>query len=141
MTMAVVMMALVLLVVVGVAGRLAEAGGLGIAMLAVLLYVLAVAIGGAEEVAAPRGTRRIVVRQLLFGIGVWRREFELDGIRRLRVLPDAGYGFWGGGDRRAQDWIAFDYGEGMVRLGRGVEEAEAEMIVEALRERLGFGWW
>jgi hypothetical protein len=55
-------------------------------------------------------------------------------IRRLRTSPTPPSafrdpsGFFGGS-------LAFDHGAGTVRLGNGIDEAEAHLIVESIRTR------
>jgi hypothetical protein len=63
-----------------------------------------------------------------------RREYDVRHVRRLRASPSARSsfrdpsGFFGGA-------LAFDYGARTVRLGNGIDEAEAQLIVESIRTR------
>jgi hypothetical protein len=76
--------------------------------------------------------RTISVRRWPFGR---RREYEAAHIRRLRASPnepsifrDPFRALFGGA-------LAFDYGARTVRLGNGIDEAEARLIVDSIRTR------
>jgi len=67
------------------------------------------------------------------------REYEMSQIKRLRVFQGdaaaAAYGTYNVGGPFGGGTVAFDYGAATKRLGMGLDEAEAHMIVETLTKR------
>jgi hypothetical protein len=79
----------------------------------------------------------IRVRHEVFGIGP-SKEYELRHVRGLRLantgqVPIAWRAFAPG-----QGTIAFDYAAKTIRLGDGLEEAEAKQIISRLQQRYRF---
>ena len=99
--------------------------------------VLAWGLAGRETVRLE--TRALVVRRSVFGLGR-SREYDLPHVARLRVAPEgfnpfdfrSGLRFWGLGGGP----LAFDYGASTVRVGAGVEEAEAQALRDELVRRV-----
>jgi len=83
----------------------------------------------------------LVIRRDLLGLGR-EKEFDLSHVTNLRVaLPtwtpfdwNAAMQPWGQGTGR----IAFDYGADTIRIGSGIDEAEARQIVGELKSRHAF---
>jgi hypothetical protein len=105
---------------------------------AYVLYVWAWHLGGREIIELGNGT--LTKKRKLFGLGI-PKKFAVAEITNLRILPQSlpmrdteervsamMAEFWGlrGGI------IAFDHGTKTYRFGFGVDEAEAQKIVEAL---------
>ena len=88
-------------------------------VLSVLLHM----IGGKEILVM--NSKQLSVRLEIFGMG-FSREYDRRAITNLRVPPNAPPG-----DLRGR--IAFDYGAKTVRIARGIDEAEATMILAELR--------
>lgn len=116
------------------------------------LWTVAWGLAG-REVLTVAG-RTLSVRREALGIGLARR-YDAARVRNLRVSRSAAADSsvegpdvppWRGprreeatharGGRGGAGPIAFDYAGRTVRVGSGVEEAEAQLIVAALRERL-----
>jgi hypothetical protein len=98
----------------------------------VLLWLI-----GGREIVSVTGMM-LQIRYDVFGIG-YNRRYDLSQVRFLRLAPVA-YNvhdlrttgaFWGMGHGP----IAFDYGSRTVRLGTGLDEAEARVVLEKLAER------
>jgi hypothetical protein len=88
-------------------------------------------IAGSERVTITADT--LVVRREVFGIGFARR-YGLASVRALRVVDDvAGTSFFGFGRGDAfgirSGSLAFDYGAKTLRIGSGVDPAEAKYIL------------
>jgi hypothetical protein len=83
----------------------------------------------------------LLTKRDLWGVGR-SKEYDLGHIKSVRVAPlswnpydwSGAMQFWGIGGGP----IAFDYGSQTVRLGSGVDEAEAREIVKELRSRHAF---
>ena len=76
----------------------------------------------------------LVIRRGVPGFGV-RREYRLADVRNLRVsLPPPDAGRWAPPLRFAGDAgvIAFDFGARTVRFGRGLDAAEARLVLAEL---------
>jgi hypothetical protein len=68
------------------------------------------------------------------------RSYDIDEIERIRVQEDTGTGRWGNQrngflDLSSSGTIRFDYGMQTVKIGVGLDEAEAYHILERIRER------
>ena len=91
---------------------------------------------GEEIIQIAEGS--IEIRYALFGIGFSKR-YALDQAHQLRVSLNPPASFWN--SRRGQSpfgepgIIAFDYGASTIRVGRSLDEAEANQIVGKLRAR------
>jgi len=95
------------------------------------IYTVAWQLAGRERILlAPS---ELTLAREVFGLGR-RRAFDLERVRNLRVVPRTRPGPAGAWAGR----IAFDYGSSMVRCGRGLDELEAERIVDLLRSRCDF---
>ena len=100
------------------------------------LYVFFWSLVGRERILL--GPDRLAIKRELFGWGR-KREYELIHVRHIRVAPAqfnlfdfrAGLQFWGIGG----GIIAFDHGSATVRLGAGLEESEAQSIVDRIGSR------
>lgn len=103
------------------------------------LYVFWWSLVGRERVLL--GPGRISLRREIFGWGR-SREYELVHVRRLRASANkhnaydfrSGLQFWGIGGGS----IAFDHGSATVQFGAGLEESEAQSLVERLLARGNF---
>ena len=103
----------------------------GIAVGTTVLWNLA----GKEILVVGRG--ELVHRRVIGGLGR-SKSYDLAHVRELRVSPyiaaslvqrnQSPFGF-------ASGPIAFDYGAKTVRMGAGVEEAEAKQLVEMIKNR------
>ncbi|SRR5579871_290266 len=69
----------------------------------------------------------------IFSIG-FPKQYRMADIRNLRVNSYSGY-FGSYSSTYIRPSIAFDYGAKTVRLGYGIDEAEAGQIVKRLQER------
>jgi len=80
-------------------------------------------------------------RNDLWGFGR-SKEYDLGHVRNLRVASQSWNPYdWRGGwlDPRIQSGsIAFDYGSQTIRIGSGIDEAEARAIVNQLKSRHAF---
>jgi hypothetical protein len=105
----------------------------------VALYTWLWTLKGREMVILRPDT--IVSKSDLWGLGR-SKEYDLQHTKNLRVAPiswnphdwGAAMQFWGIGGGP----IAFDYGSQTVRIGSGLDEAEAREIVKELRSRHAF---
>lgn len=71
----------------------------------------------------------------LFSIG-FPKQYRMQDIHNLRVTSTSGYyGYYGYYGTYSRPSIAFDYGAKTVRLGYGIDEAEAAQIVKKLQDR------
>jgi hypothetical protein len=78
----------------------------------------------------------LVLRREVLGFGR-SKEFDLNKVQALRVSTEpynpwsssVTFNFWTGANS-----MAFDYGARTYRLGLGLEEAEAGMVVKAIRK-------
>lgn len=102
------------------------------------MYSVGLMLTGKELIFLNRAQSCLALQQRVWGFGGRTREYALGEIRRLRVSPEGlgAYGFnaqrtWMTGSRT----IAFDYGAKTFRFGAGVDEAEAQAIVDTLQER------
>jgi hypothetical protein len=102
-----------------------------------VLYIWLWNLVGEELVAVGQGS--LVLRRNVLGLGRYR-EFDLAHVRDLRV-PAQSYFPWmwlwtwwcagfGGGN------LAFDYGARTYRFASGLDEAEAKLLLDALRPHL-----
>ncbi|MDP6980015.1 MAG: hypothetical protein QF570_15660 [Myxococcota bacterium] len=87
-------------------------------------------------------TTTLKVRREALGVGL-SKEYALSQIENLRVSPNAlsmsAQAHRMRGMRPGGGSIAFEYGAATVRFCAGVDEAEANSIVEDLRSRHAFG--
>jgi len=96
-------------------------------------------IAGREHITLASDS--LLVRYEIFSIGL-TREYGLSDVKSLRVSmptldptnPSAAFRFWGFGGGP----IAFDFGPRTIRMGNGLDEAEARSIVEAFSARHAF---
>lgn len=99
--------------------------------------VLAWSLGGREVVTITASS--LSIAQRVFGIGR-TKSYDVSQVHRLRVSPTtfsmsdprAAMQFWGIGG----GLIAFDYGASTVNFGVGIDEAEAQTIVDRVRPRI-----
>jgi hypothetical protein len=120
--------------------------------MSLLVWVVSWTIGGAfvaclwlwmlvgkERIILGASTLRIAREVLGFRV---TRVYELSKVRKLRVSAeraapqglDAGLRLWGltGG------LVVFDYGQKIIRFGASIDDAEARVIVERMKQRYGF---
>jgi len=100
-------------------------------------YTVAWMLSGEEVAFAGRFPACLSVQKRVFGIRLRSQDFDIGQIRRLRVGSEAqnssGFNFrsrnnWLGGTNN----IAFDYGAQTRYFGAGVDDAEAQIVVDAL---------
>jgi hypothetical protein len=136
--------------IAGVAGQVrsgrargGEAGFFEVWMVAAVLGAGAVASTwlwnamGREVVGLRPGA--LVIRHDIAGLGL-DREYSLADVRNLRVsLPPSDAARWAPAIRFGRDpgVIAFDHGARTVRLGGGLDEAEASLVLAELGVREG----
>lgn len=102
------------------------------------MYSVGLMLTGKELIFLNRVQSCLALQQRVWGFGGRTREYALGEIRRLRVSTE-GFGAYGFNAQRT--WmmgtrtIAFDYGANTYRFGAGVDEAEAQAIVDTLREQ------
>jgi hypothetical protein len=78
------------------------------------------------------------VHRRAIGVLGWSRSYDLAHVKDLRVTPVVyGSGYRGGRNpfNLTGGPITFDYGAKTIRLGAGVEEAEAKTLVETIKDR------
>jgi len=115
--------------VFGIVWMLGWTFGGATALLMLLWYV-----GGREQLVLTSAT--LDLRREIFGVGQ-TRQFALDHVARLRLVPVVENSkrqgrmpaLIGGGS------VAFDYGARTIRFGSGLEEAEANALVDLLQSR------
>jgi hypothetical protein len=76
-------------------------------------------------------------RHELLGLGR-SKEYELRHVHGLRAAAAAGLPAAWRGLAPGQGTIAFDYGAKTIRVGDGLEEAEAAQIISRLQQRRRF---
>lgn len=102
------------------------------------MYTLGLMLTGKELVFLNRMQACLALQQRVWGIGGRTREYALGQIRRLRASTEgiSAYGFTAQRPTMmGVRTVAFDYGARTYRFGAGLDEAEAQLIVDALRER------
>jgi hypothetical protein len=103
---------------------------------AIALLTLAWTIAGKEVLAV--GSGLLTHRRQIGPIGI-TRAYDAHQVRDLRVtpVPEPRWGRSQNPFSITDGPIAFDYGAKTIRVGAGVDEAEAKSLVETLRERGG----
>jgi len=102
-------------------------------------YIWLWMLAGKERILM--GTSTLHVKRDVLGLGR-TRDYEFSKIRNLRVEPqpagprDAGAALRLSG--LAGGLIAFEYEGKTIRLGAAIDEAEAQMIVERMKQRYAF---
>jgi hypothetical protein len=100
-------------------------------------YTVAWMLNGEEVVFVGRFPACLSVQKRVFGIRLRSQDFDIGQIRRLRVCSEvqmfSGFSFrsrnnWLGGTNN----IAFDYGAQTRYFGAGMDDAEAQIVVDAL---------
>ncbi|MFP8779426.1 hypothetical protein [Hydrogenophaga sp. RWCD_12] len=90
------------------------------------------------------GPTSLVYRIEAAGMG-WTRSYRLADVRDLRVVPRQGSAFSNPPAwttplfplfSSKDGWLAFDYGARTIRLGTGLDEAEAKSLAAQLKEKL-----
>lgn len=101
------------------------------------LLTLAWTIAGKEVLAVGGGV--LTHRRQIGPIGI-TRAYDAQQVRDLRVtpVPEPGWGRSNNPMSFTDGPITFDYGATTIRIGAGVDEAEAKSLVETLRGRGGF---
>ena len=98
------------------------------------LYIWLWNVAGKERITV--NNQGLIVQRELFGYGR-EKEYEMTHISNLRVSPQpfnpfnvsASLQFWGIGG----GVLAFDYGSRTYRFGSGIDEAEANQIMERIK--------
>jgi len=96
-------------------------------------------LAGREVIVLGGGV--LTIKAEVFGVGR-RNEYDVAHIKNLRVEPPAAFSndmsgamrFWGIGGGP----VAFDYGSKTLRLGAGLDDAEARDVIRELREQHAF---
>ena len=83
---------------------------------------------------------KLIIKKSIAGIGR-KKEYEADSIKNMQVILDAESSIPGKYNKKAAGRqarkIMFDYGNKIIRFGIGIDEAEAQMVFDRLRQS---GW-
>lgn len=101
----------------------------GIAVGASWLWMLA----GRTELETANGL--LTVRNRALGLG-FTRVYDAAQIKRLRLHTRGNGMGWAKNEGPFAGMIAFDYGAKTLRLGAGLDEPEAQIVIDELREAL-----
>lgn len=107
---------------------------------ALVIYTISWQLMGKEIISIHRGILQI--EKSVKGIGR-KKKYDIKSIKNIDVNPTEDSGMWGRSYNRSLigtkgGKIKFDYGMSTIKFAQSIEEAEARMLIEKLKENSNF---